>query len=42
MQEFFRLHPPPAGAKALPEPEAVDDEAIACDEELLRTFGEQP
>ena len=40
MQEFFRSHvPPAAGADEQATQPLVDDEAIACDEELMRTFG---
>jgi hypothetical protein len=50
MKQFFAAHAPPAGvesgaaaaAAAAPPPTApaaVDEDALACDEELLRTFG---
>jgi hypothetical protein len=42
MKEFFGMHPPPAGSTDEQATRPVvldDDEAVACDEELMRTFG---
>jgi hypothetical protein len=41
MRQFFEAHPPPADAARAPASTApsADEEAIACDEELLRSFG---
>lgn len=40
MRQFFKAHPKPAGAELAKEAAvSVDEEAIACDEELIRTFG---
>lgn len=41
MREFFRVHPPPAAIQKAVQAEVADDEAIACDEELMRTFGDR-
>jgi hypothetical protein len=46
MRQFFQTHTPSGTATApvqvQAEAEAVDEDAIACDEELLRTFGSAP